>query len=866
MEDYDDRIDWERLFREHVGKPRKSGKTLTGMCPLPGHDNKNTAAFSANLDSGLWTCHGCGEKGNGQIFLERVCGLSTEDALAKLRELAGLEPKRTSKNNTKAPLYNVAIYAKEKGLDVEKLREWGLANRSSKVRSWVVIPYKDADGKTFSTRRRLDPTASPRFLWSKGNKAGLYGLWKLEEWAEDHSTILLVEGESDCHALWSLDIPALGVPGANTFRAEWVEAIEGFSEIAIHDEQDDPDEHGNRGSDTFIRKVCQGLKAANYQGHARTWHTPGKYKDPSDYYRDKPDDARYEILDNALQGNFVKLDDIEDTEPSSVLDRFELKKPPGWKCDEGGIYHLDPETGAARKVSATPIVLSKRVVDAHGNGESVEVSFRRDGKWRVTTAPRASVFTARGIVEVLAPLGCHITSESAKGVVRWLGALEAENIDVLPKATSIDSFGWCGASFLPVRAGDVILDLDESTRELVDAFTPRGTLDGWLDSMREHRQDSSIFRFILAAGLAAPLLRAIRGRIFFVYNWGRSKAGKTAAVKASLSAWGDPELLLTTFNATTVGLERMAGLMRDLPLGVDERQMTGGDQKRLDQIVYTLASGTGRIRGARDGGLQTTQHWRCVVLATGEEPLTGTTSQTGVSTRILELCGSPLASEDAAAAMHRSSSEDFGHVGPAYIDKVLALGDAKVVALHAETLSALKEWDTGHASSHIDGVALVALADAFLGTWFFGEKATLATTNSLIMAATILGRIEDASSGDVDETACLFVEDWLHSNVSRFTSSAGTFGQVYGEHSGGDKWLVYPSVLRTAIEDAGFSYRKTMRALDEREMIGKLGVAGSGGKSYTVTQRVHGSSKRVVWLELKETTDREHKEIEETPF
>ena len=42
--------------------------------------------------------------------------------------------------------------------------------------------------------------------------------------------------------------------------------------------------------------------------------------------------------------------------------------------------------------------------------------------------------------------------------------------------------------------------------------------------MREHRQESSIFRFSLAAGLAAPLLRSIRGRIFFVYNWGRSKA------------------------------------------------------------------------------------------------------------------------------------------------------------------------------------------------------------------------------------------------------------------------------------------------------------------------------------------------------
>lgn len=124
----------------------------------------------------------------------------------------------------------------------------------------------------------------------------------------------------------------------------------------------------------------------------------------------------------------------------------------------------------------------------------------------------------------------------------------------------------------------------------------------------------------------------MKQRIFFVYNWGGSKGGKTAALKAALSAWGDPERLMVNFNATQVGLERTAAFYCDLPLGIDERQLAGNNQAGLEKIVYMIASGTGKIRGAKSGGIQATQQWRTVALATGEEPLSTETTQTGVST------------------------------------------------------------------------------------------------------------------------------------------------------------------------------------------------------------------------------------------
>ena len=91
----------------------------------------------------------------------------------------------------------------------------------------------------------------------------------------------------------------------------------------------------------------------------------------------------------------------------------------------------------------------------------------------------------------------------------------------------------------------MVLDIEPSMTRWATAYCKNGTLEAWVASMAPHRNRPR-FRFILAASFAAPLLAIIKQRIFFVYNWGGSRGGKTAALKAALSAWGDPERLMLT--------------------------------------------------------------------------------------------------------------------------------------------------------------------------------------------------------------------------------------------------------------------------------------------------------------------------------
>ena len=134
----------------------------------------------------------------------------------------------------------------------------------------------------------------------------------------------------------------------------------------------------------------------------------------------------------------------------------------------------------------------------------------------------------------------------------------------------------------------MVLDIEPSMTRWATAYLKNGTLDAWRETMTQHRNRYR-FRFILASSFAAPLLAIIKQRIFFVYNWGGSRGGKTAALKAALSAWGDPERLMANFNATQVALERMAGFYCDLPLGIDERQLAGNKQEGLEKIVYIFS-------------------------------------------------------------------------------------------------------------------------------------------------------------------------------------------------------------------------------------------------------------------------------------
>jgi len=854
----DQLVDYKTEYCSIIKKSKISGDNLTGLCPF--HDDRNNS-FSVDLKTGRWKCHAEDIGGNFTSFYAEINGMDTKEAYKEILkkydayEIKDGKVKKDETSQLTLNTYTVPQYSFEKHLPEEWLIKQCRVQTGKDKNGiqYLYIPYFNETGREVTYRKRY---ANKQFRWKygAGKDICMYGEWKLEQ-IRTAGYIVLVEGESDSQSMWYMGISTLGIPGASMMRKEWATTLQDLK-VYIHVEPD-------KGGETFLHKVTTALRDGKFIGQVYKWSCKNLgCKDPSDVYIKYGKEEAAEKIRAAIS-NAQAIDIDEESIPEALPGApVNLRQPEGWIYSDKGISKIDEKKFTPVTVCRTPIILTKRLRSMETGEEKMEVAFKRDGAWHKAIYPRSTIFTARGIT-ALADLGCTVTSENAKQVVKFLAALEAENIDIIRKADSTSTFGWQeGKRFIPGHDKDIVLDIDPSQRALAAAYCQNGTFKDWLEMMRPHRKRDK-FRFILAAGFTAPLLRIIRQRIFFVYNWGGSKGGKTAGLKAALSAWGDPERLMVNFNATQVGLERTASFYCDLPLGIDERQLAGNNQNSLEKIVYMIASGTGKIRGAKNGGIQAMQTWRTVALATGEEPLSTETSQTGVSTRVLEIYGGPFDDEREASLMHQQSAINCGWAGPAFIGMLMHTDERSITSKYDEMMQFVYQLSKGKSGSHIAGIAAVALTDAIIDTWLFersewlkryeaGEFDTKEAKDNpetlqiapesweraKEMARNILKEQMDADVGDVNENATQFIVDWILSNKDSFGEKAyGTcLGMIQNKNI-----YIFPSMLTQALTKAGYSSRKTMKYLADRGLIG-------------VTVQKDGSTKNSVikWFDNKQ--------------
>ncbi len=836
--DLDRIVNYRAEYTAVIEKYQIAGDNLVGLCPF--HRDKQSS-FSVDLKTGQWHCFSEDEGGNFITFWAKYHGCDTKQAYKEILEKYGVaqekpKPKQTGGDGPSLAPYSVEQYSFDKRLPVDFLIETCRVT-TKKERAGLTclqMPYFTEDGQQAAVRKRY---GKKEFRWQRGSagKICLYGEWWLPEirkvgWA------ILVEGESDTQSLWYMGLPAIGVAGASMFKSYQAATIQRLK-LYIHKEPDG-------GGETFTSKLFRGLKEGGFTGEIYLWSCDRLgTKDPSDLFIKHGKEAAAQLIREALK-EAERIDLEAQLTPEAIEGApINLRQPEGWIYSEKGISAIDQKTYTPVGVCRTPIILTQRLKSLETGDEKIEVAFKRDGQWQTAIYPRSTIFSSRSIT-TLADLGCTVTSENAKRVVSFLGALEAENIDLIPKNDATSTFGWQpGKRFLPGHDDGLTLDIDPSQRGMAAAYCKNGTMERWVEHMAPHRARMK-FRFILAAGFAAPLLRIVKQRIFFVYNWGGSKGGKTAALKAALSAWGDPERLMVSFNATQVGLERTAAFYCDLPLGIDERQLAGNNQGALEKIVYMIASGTGKIRGSKGGGLQTIHQWRTVALATGEEPLSTETTQTGVSTRVLEIYGGPFDNEADAALMHQQSATDCGWAGPAFIEKILQMDERRIVELYEEMQNYVRTVSEGKNGSHIAGIAAVALADALIDTWFFGGEWAVSWASAKQMASDILVNQVESNATDVNENAVQFIVDWVLSNKAYF--GPNTVGTCLGFTSEtGNTAYIFPSMLNQALTKAGYSPRKTMKYLAEKELISSYTERG-GRKTYTVMKWFGNRSSRFV--------------------
>lgn len=409
-------------------------------------------------------------------------------------------------------------------------------------------------------------------------------------------------------------------------------------------------------------------------------------------------------------------------------------------------------------------------------------------------------------------------------MVNYLFAMESANIDFLPTARSISHLGWIEKKrFLPHHAEGIVLDMEEKKemRNMVRSFRCGGNYEEWKRCL-EYVMEHPLPQIMVAASFASPLLSVVGHRNFIVHVWGASKGGKTAAMKAALSVWGEPEKIMATFNTTMVGLERMCGFLCNLPLGVDERQLAGNKQEFLDKLVYAVSAGQGKMRGKKDGGLQATSYWNLVIMTTGEEALSGDASHGGVKTRALELYGVPLPDQQEAQKVHIAVDRNYGYAGKEFIAKVIEEQSRDKDFFLSEYTGVFTQLQGSFpqiAQPHLSALAICCVAYYYARQWIWGLTEAPATEEMRAMALRAVDLLGDAQEEDYTERAWDFTLSWLMSNAERFKETSA-HQETYGYYDATllQYWVV-PKIYKDALQAAGFSASRVLKEFVDRKYI-----------------------------------------------
>lgn len=416
--DLDRIVDYKAEYTDVISKEKLkiSGDGLLGLCPF--HQD-SSPSFSVDLKTGKWHCFTEDESGNFTTFWAKVHGVDTATAYKQILEKYGVaqesqKPEAKEKRGNGSPgSYSLEQYAQDKGLPIDFLQNVCKAStgRDRDGTTYLRMSYTDPDGQEVTYRKRY---AKKEFRWRAGSKGKirLYGEWRLPE-IQKAGWAILVEGESDTQSLWHMGFLAIGVAGATLFKAEQVPLLQGLK-LYIHKEPD-------QGGETFTMKIFKCLRDGEFTGKIYCWDCAHlDAKDPSDVFLAHGKKEGGKLIRGALKS--AELIDLEKALLPEVIPGAPatLRQPEAWIYSDSGISSIDPKTMTPTCICRTPIILTQRLKSIETGEEKIELAFKRDGQWTTAIYPRDAAFSSRGILD-LSRLGCTVTSENAKQVVKFLG-------------------------------------------------------------------------------------------------------------------------------------------------------------------------------------------------------------------------------------------------------------------------------------------------------------------------------------------------------------------------------------------------------------------------------------------------------------
>lgn len=547
-----------------------------------------------------------------------------------------------------------------------------------------------------------------------------------------------------------------------------------------------------------------------------------------------------------------------------VMKHYEHKSIPAGFEINNSLYSTDTdkEENIVRKlITHTPIWVTNQYYNCDSDTMMVDLAFyKNESELSLVTLPQKDAFQRRGIMEVAAK-GALLEESKAGQLINWLVNYMHHN--EIPVNHVYERFGW--KDNLSFVSGNKMYSNDkyESVKIInvpeksISGMGKSGSVEEWIEITKKILRHNKA-RLKCYAACTAPLLKLLNQKSFIIHDYGESSTGKTKTSEVGMSIWGDPARLLMSAFGTAVGKERLATIFTDLPIFIDESQVSSEEDNKV--FIYLIANETGKLRGLKEGGLQDTANWKTIAFTTGEAPLTTDKSFMGMSMRVIEIYGGLGAHDKEAVDDFKLGVENcYGVLGEHIIQEIINnYGDLHTYfnKLNAKFNSLASELNTS--LNGIGGRAASMFAVLALGGVIFEEVLSKyggeAKDAPAICADVYSEYIDVMSQSGYSHKAYDHFISWVHTKEKYFLqymmelSTKGPY-DCYGNVEDGHI-DIFPTKLKEVLEQGGYNYKRVMKDWTDEGIL-QLYVDSNGKQFSSYAVKFFNQTKKVKRINIK---------------
>jgi len=365
--------------------------------------------------------------------------------------------------------------------------------------------------------------------------------------------------------------------------------------------------------DTFNPDVCKNCK--HY----------GKIKSPIVLGR--------EVLEATEEDNIVEdvPENIEVPKQTYVIPKY---PEPFFRGRAGGIFkRTKNREGDPVEVPVyhNDFYVVRRLRDPDvGEAVVMRLHLPKDGV-REFTVPLASILSKDEFRKHMAAHGVAVIK------MEDLMAYTASWVNKLQSTSQADEarrqFGWTDELLSGFVVGSKEIRADRvdhnppanSTARMFPLFQSKGTITGWAEIMDFYaRPGMELHQYIIGLSFGSPFMAFVPqcASLFHVYSQDPG-LGKTTAMMAGASIWGNPEMLLLREVDTNASKMNRAEVYKNIFLPIDE--MTNVHPKEASDFLYQLTGGMQRNRQSQSANTERTrgETWHTNACSTGNTSLLG---------------------------------------------------------------------------------------------------------------------------------------------------------------------------------------------------------------------------------------------------